>query len=350
MKLLKSDYRKGHAKVQVENLEDLWYLGKIILPGDFVKGLATRKVEASGKDARSKNVKRQTVVLKIQVTKVEFIPKSTNLRVLGTIAEEREDMPKGSHQNIKIEEGSSIDIEKEQFLKYQIDYLKDASERKRSKVLLCAVEKGSAIFANLTNTGFEVIGRFEEDIAKKDDRSKASGDFFKNFSKAVMDYNSKYHYDRYVVGSANFWKSYLETSLVDLKSKTTFVQCNSVDENGINEILKRKEMGVVLKEENVRKEIELIDELFKAIGKEGNYSYGYGDVKVALNNGAISHLIIADSLITDLMENNQFADLDKIMKEVDKQKGKITLVKADHEGGQRLMGLGGIAALLRFKI
>ena len=38
------------------------------------------------------------------------------------------------------------------------------------------------------------------------------------------------------------------------------------------------------------------------------------------------------------------------MKIVDKTKGEIEIISSEHEGGKKLDGLGGIAAILRFKL
>ena len=42
--------------------------------------------------------------------------------------------------------------------------------------------------------------------------------------------------------------------------------------------------------------------------------------------------------------------LDELMKKTEEMKGKIYLISSDHEGGKKLDGLGGIAAILRYKL
>ena len=38
------------------------------------------------------------------------------------------------------------------------------------------------------------------------------------------------------------------------------------------------------------------------------------------------------------------------MKIVEKQKGEINMISHEHEGGKKLNGLGGIAAILRYRM
>jgi protein pelota len=44
------------------------------------------------------------------------------------------------------------------------------------------------------------------------------------------------------------------------------------------------------------------------------------------------------------------SELEKIMLEVEKKAGKITVVSTEHEAGDKLEGLGGVAAILRFPV
>ncbi|MBW2982244.1 mRNA surveillance protein Pelota, partial [Candidatus Woesearchaeota archaeon] len=49
-------------------------------------------------------------------------------------------------------------------------------------------------------------------------------------------------------------------------------------------------------------------------------------------------------------EQDKYDRIDNIMKITDQTKGNITIISSEHEGGKKLDGLGGIAALLRFRI
>jgi protein pelota len=43
-------------------------------------------------------------------------------------------------------------------------------------------------------------------------------------------------------------------------------------------------------------------------------------------------------------------ELEKLMRQVEEKSGHITVVSTEHEAGNKLDGLGGIAALLRYAI
>ena len=66
--------------------------------------------------------------------------------------------------------------------------------------------------------------------------------------------------------------------------------------------------------------------------------------------GAVKELLITDSLIQKSRMENFYAKIENMMKSVDKTKGSIIIISSEHEGGKRLDGLGGVAAILRFKM
>ena len=111
--------------------------------------------------------------------------------------------------------------------------------------------------------------------------------------------------------------------------------------------------GVLLKASNklrIAKETELIEEIMKRLGKEEKtVSYGLVSVKKAINSGAVEALIIADSLLRESLESDRIK-LDELMIEVENQKGRISIISTEHEGGIKLLSLGGIVALLRYPL
>ncbi len=82
MQILKDNTKKsGALVVQIESLDDLWVLYNILKPGDQMKGRTTRRVVIREGDTGQ----RQSMVLKLDIKKVEFHEFTSKLRVLGTI-------------------------------------------------------------------------------------------------------------------------------------------------------------------------------------------------------------------------------------------------------------------------
>ncbi len=55
-------------------------------------------------------------------------------------------------------------------------------------------------------------------------------------------------------------------------------------------------------------------------------------------------------LIQDYRKKDKYEKLDYLMKTVDQTKGSVHIISSEHEAGQKLKGLGGLAAILRFKL
>ena len=59
---------------------------------------------------------------------------------------------------------------------------------------------------------------------------------------------------------------------------------------------------------------------------------------------------VTDKLIQNLREADDFAKLDILMRTADKSDTSIHIVSSENEGGKKLDGLGGIGAILRYKL
>jgi protein pelota len=62
-----------------------------------------------------------------------------------------------------------------------------------------------------------------------------------------------------------------------------------------------------------------------------------------MNYGAIESLLVLDELA-------RRGNMDNIMRQVGDSRGKVIIFSSEFEPGDRLASLGGVAALLRFRI
>lgn len=352
MKLIFSDFKKGQAKIKIENLDDLWYLNQIIETKDLVKGKTERKIKiGEGSDRKLKIVKK-TVFLLLEIENVEFSKTSNVLRVSGIVKEGPEDIPLGSHHTFNVEENSIITLTKPKWLKFQIDKLKDACKESKSKILICVHDREEAYFALIMKYGFELLSSIKGNVIKKADLEKKESTFYKDIIKQLVEYDTRHKLSKIILASPAFWKEDLmkELSNEELKSKIILATCSSAGENAINEVLKRPETAEALKQDRVSKEFKFVDELLTEISKNNLATYGLKETKTAADSGAIRTLLLTDSFIQKKRQENKYLDIEEMMKFVDSSKGDIIIVSSDHEAGKKLNGLGGIAAILRFKL
>lgn len=350
MKLLHSDLKKGEVKVLAQSMDDLWYLSTIIEPKDIVKGKTLRKIKIGSEEARESA--KKAVFMKLEVEKVEFSKTTNILRVLGVIKEAPEDVPLGSHHTFNIDDNTSITIVKEQWLKYQIEKIKEACSEKKSSLIICVHDREEAYFALLKKYGYEILVHIEGDVKKKREESTKKENFYATIINKLAEYAERYEAKQVILASPSFFKEDLMKELKDdeLRQKIVLATCSSATKNGIEEVIKRPEVRESLKLERAAKEMNKVEELLAEIAKSNLAVYGLKETESASLIGAVKELLVTDSFIRKSRDENFYNIVDNMMKTVDKAKGEITIISSEHDGGKKLDGLGGIGAILRFKL
>lgn len=352
MRIVHQDIKNNTIKVTIDSLDDLWYLSQIVEPGDVVKGQTERKIKLNAEGDRNAKIIIKHITVSIIVEKVEFHKYNNTLRISGKINEEYEDIPKGSYHTLAIEQGTAITIAKEQFFKHHLDQLKEAATQKQTMILLCAFDREQATFAQLKRYGYDLLAELHGDVQKKQFQDKHETSFYKEIAKQIQAYDQQKKPATIIVGSPAFWKEYLLKELKNtaVEKKIITAACSGAGEMGIKELLKRQEVQQALQHDRITKEINAIEMLCAEIAKNGLIEYGRMQVRQAAEQGAVKTLFITDSFLQKEREQNTYHEINSLIKAVDSAKGTIMIVSADHEGGRKLNGLGGIAALLRYKL
>jgi protein pelota len=350
MKILNQNIKRGDIKLKIENLDDLWYLSHIIDKNDFIKGKTIRKIKIGEKEQRNIKIIKKTIFIKIQTEKTEF--SNDFLRVSGKITEAPEDVPKGTYHTFNLEENSIITIIKEKWLKFQLDKLKEASQEKIAKILITVLDREDALFALMQKKGFKSLSKLKGDVNKKDVEQITKSNFYQEIINKIKDYDKRYNFSKIILASPIFWKEELIKELkdVDLKKKIIQASCSSADNNGINEVLKRPETQEALKQDRISKELNLVEDLLKEISKDNLAAYGLKQTQEASDAGAIKILIITDSFIQKQREKENYEKIDLMLKTTESAKGEIHIISSEHDGGKKLDGLGGLGAILRYKL
>ncbi|MEK6900695.1 MAG: mRNA surveillance protein pelota [Nanoarchaeota archaeon] len=346
MQLITSDFRKGFTKLKVNDKDDLWYLSHLIDPGDLVRGKTTRKIKI-GEGENAKSVKK-TLTLSIEAETVELT--ETSVRINGKVTEEAEEVPKGSYQSITLEEASEFSLEKEQWPAYQKQKLQEACE-KRYDYLLCLFDREESIFALTKKFGYEILASLKGEASKKRKIVEVKTDFQLEIIKTLEAYNIRYKPSSIIVASPAFYKEDLFKKIPasELKKKIVLAACSDISERSLDEVMRRPELAEVLKNSRAREEQLLVEELLQEISKNEKAAYGWKGVQEAADSGNVLKLLLTDDFIQKRRTNNDFTEIDRCMKTVDSLQGNIHILASRSDSGKKLDGLGGIAAILRYK-
>lgn len=350
MKIL--NFHKDQAKLVVENADDLWHLSGVIEVGDTLQGRTFRKIKLGGADDRSQKVTKKPVFLEIGVEKVEFHRYSDALRVSGKVLEGREDIPKGSYHTFNVEEGSTITLKKPEWMKYQRQKIEEAARERKPDTLICVFDREEAYIALMKKYGFDVIAELKGEVAKKAEPGQAGKNFYAEIIASLKEYVKRYGIRHIILASPAFWKEELMKHLKDQDIRKLIVPatCSSCDKGAVNEVLKRPEVQSVLQQDRIAREVRLVEELLSEISKNGAAAYGVEETGTAVDAGASKDLLVTDGLIRRLREEDSFQKVNDIMKAADRSGSLIHIISSDHDGGKRLDGLGGIGAILRYRM
>ncbi|MBW3000802.1 mRNA surveillance protein pelota [Candidatus Woesearchaeota archaeon] len=348
MQIIKKNLRQGEVTVKINNPEDLWFLSQVINVDDSVKGKTERKIKIGKEGERKQAVTRKSVFLEVKVEKVEFHKYSDNLRIGGIILQGPDDVPRGSHHTFNVEPGSIITIKKEEWLGYQLEKLKEATQKLKTKILMVLMDREEALFAMLKHQGHEVLATLKGEVAKKSVESGGKKNFYIEIIEKLKEYNKRFEPQNIIVASPSFWKEYLMKEMSeDLKEKITLSTCSDIKETAIQEVLQRPELFKVLESDRATKELGIIETLLKSISKD-EACYGLADCKEKIEVGAVKELLVSYEFLHECREKNKHKEVEGLMKLAEKMKAKVHILSTE-EAEKKLIGLGGIAGILRWK-
>ncbi len=100
----------------------------------------------------------------------------------------------------------------------------------------------------------------------------------------------------------------------------------------------------------IAEETEAVEKILERLGRgRTDVTYGLDHVKNASAFGAVEKLLVADATLREASDIERIS-LERIMKEVEEKNGEIIVISTENEAGNKLLGLGGVAALLRFSL
>lgn len=346
MRVVKHKLKKHQGEIALvpESLDDLWHLKHIIEPGDTVFALTHRRVEGATDKIRPEKIEKKPMRLGINVEEVKFHKFSNRLRIKGAI---EQGIDIGSHHTLNIESNLQLSIIK-QWKNDQLERINEAVKASaRPRVVIVTIEEGEACIGTVRQYGVDELATIKSTSGKGD--VDAAGEFFGEVANQ-LEWASR-EVQAVIIAGPGFIKenfiAFLKESNPELAKKAVLEDVSSIGISGFQEVLRRGAVDRIAEETRISKEAKLIERLLEEIVKGGKAAYGMDDVRRALDYGAIEALLIVDET---LRESREKEDIDQFLMNVESKRGKIVVFSAEFEPGQRLRSLGGIAALLRFKI
>ncbi|MDD3976705.1 MAG: mRNA surveillance protein pelota [Methanomicrobium sp.] len=340
---MKADYKElkksfGEIKLFPENTDDLWHLEHLITPQSLVYATTFRSSENATDKKRPEKMEKIPVRLGIRVEKVEFHHNSNRLRVAGII-EYGPDI--GFYHTLNVESGYEISVIK----KWSNTDLERVERAVRSSsvgvIHIITLEEGECEIYRIRQFGPEFVKSILSGSGKSDGTDKRQAFFDEILEIASLTTGPL------VISGPGFIKddfmNYLKT-----KDKDTAKRCITADtrrsgRGSVQEVIGQGILDKITEDLQLKHEVLAMDELIKRISSDGNAAYGLKETESSIDFGAAETILVSDNLIRD-------AVITQLLEKAENMRAEIIVLSTEFEPGKQLLALGGIAALLRFRI
>lgn len=334
-----------------EHLDDLWHLTYVLEPGDLVSADTTRRIQRDDEQLRDTGGEREPMRVTIAVEDVEFHKFSNRLRVGGEITWASREDQLGHHHTLNVEQHDEIEVEK--VLKAdQRERLEEAEESAENPdVAIVTVEEGEAYIHTVAQYGTEERASLSGPTGKGE-YARARSELFAELADAL----SRMDVDAIILAGPGFTKQdafdYIEERSQEVADLITMVDTSGVGDRGVHEVLKRGAVEDVQAETRIAREAELIDELTRRIAEGAKAAYGIEAVEEAAEFGAVETLLILDERLREERggSGGWSVDVNDLLTEVEQKGGDVVVFSSEFDPAQQLGNLGGVAALLRYRL
>ena len=341
MKILKFYQSENLLKVKVEIFEDLWSLQRVIFSGDAVKSKSVRRFKANESDVGE----LKDVMVTVVVEKTELDKTAQRLRIMGKIVDGSplEYIRLGSYHTINVAAGDVIDIIKLKWPDYLLSVVRNAvSESRRPLLGIIAVDDEKALPAYLLAYGIEFRNEIYSNLSKKMSQKDFQEQLNKYFDAIVNEINGM-TVDTVIVAGPGFTKDdvqkYMQSKGIEktLNKRLIFESTSNAERSGVYELIKSDKTSGLLEKERIRAEFILMEKFLHNLSI-GLHVYGIENVSDAINNYAISMLLVNDGVLGD-------PQIQKALAEAEQKGIRIEVFNSSDEAGQQLHAFKDIAGI-----
>jgi len=339
MKILYQDTKKGVIKLRLQTMDDCWHLYNILEKGDLAGAVTQRTKQSSSDKIRSAKQEKETVFLTLVVESLEFQKFSDRLRIHGVIHEGPFDH--GSHHSFNIVVGSELTITKD-WSSYQLMRLKEAVTASRQpRAVIVSLDDDEATIGMLHHYGVEEVATVQ---SHRHGKMYKTPDTSKDYYAEIASKLEHLHGEILIIVGPGFAKDHL-VSYGKQNKKDVFFQClvaptGQPGMTGITEALNRGIVEQIIKDSRLALETRLVEQLLGGI-VTNQATYGITEVEQAIHQGAVDILLVTHHMV----RQNE-----SLLKMAEEKGARVHVISGLHEAGEKLDGLGGIGALLRYRI
>ncbi|KAJ6263376.1 hypothetical protein Dda_1939 [Drechslerella dactyloides] len=371
MRLIKQQIERdgsGIVTLYPEEPEDMWHAYNLIRVGDTLRASAVRRI-VSESSTGSTSSSRVHMSLTITVDKVDFDSQAGQLHINGRIAEENKFVKIGAHHTLDLELNRNFTIGKAEWDSVSLGVVREACDpAEKAEIGAVVLHEGLANVCLITEHMTVLRQRIDMSIPRKRTGSisafeKAMDRFYETIYQSILRHLPVANLKVILLASPGFLAESLQKyifaeavksdnkMILSAKPKFVTVHCSTGHVHALNEVLKSPAVIARLADTKYAKETRAMESFFKMMQTDEDRAwYGPKEVERAIEKGAVGTLLVSNSLF----RSNNMSERRKYVQMVEEVKasgaGEVMILSSIHESGQRLDGLGGVAAILIFPL
>jgi len=329
------DLKHDTGKVTPEDLDDVWLLSEIIVPGTLVTAKTERTIEVERGEGKEV-VGRRTVTLTLLVEKVDM---ADRLRLTGKIIEAPADMGRGYH-SIDVKPDTFLTVQKE-WKTWEVNKIR-AAAKKAEPVLILILDERDADMWLLTEREKHLLHIAGPGHSKEEGVSRKP-EYLGNVLSALKQHAESAKY--IIIAGPGFTREEFARFISErdkaMAKRATLDAVSHTGESGLSELLRRGTLERLKATSRIEAESMAVEKMLVEISKDGLAVYGIEQTKAAIEAGAVELLLVSDRKVRELAE---------LVEAAEKARSTIMIVSSSHSAGERLLGMGGIGGILRYKM
>ena len=314
--------------------------------GDLVGASTTRRDPEAPLDVAGAERTRRRVYLVVRAEQVEFHGFSKHVRVTGPIVEGPFDI--GRHHTLDLTEGEEVGLRKPNLTALERALLDEGLAGKGDPAILVgAVDWGDSSFVRLRGRAVEPVADLRRTIAGKQYKGGQGEKDRKTYVEEILDVLRREAPTAaaVVLAGPGFLKEEVARRLGEdeptIAKKLKVYPTSESGRVGIDELLKSGRATEALQGSIAAEEAEVVERLIRSLASGTRAAVGPGEVAEAIDAGAVETLLVSESLLTD-------AALAPALDRARAGQAKLLVVRDESEAGKKLVGLGRVAAILRY--
>jgi protein pelota len=340
MKAEFGELQKSYGEIRLfpENIDDIWHLDHLISPGDLIFATTLRTADTPTDKIRPEKAEKRPVRLGIRVERVEFHHYANRLRVTGTI---EHGVDTGSYHTLNIEPGYEISVIRH-WRAGDLERIERAVKASVYAVLhILTIEEGEAELFRLRQYGPELVITITMGSGKGADVNNRTA-----FFEQVFDHLHEITGPLIIAGPGfikdDFVKFFKARDL-EKAQQSVVVETRRTGAGAVREVIGLGTLEKLAGDLQLAREVNLMEEFLKRVSTGEPVAYGRNDVENAAVCGAIEQILVADTLIRD-------PGIITLMERAERSNSSVVVFSTSFDPGKQLEALGGIAALLRYRV